>query len=353
VKVRRGPGAPLGEVSLELPDNASCARLLRDPFAVSAATPRRLARRLIPVSNLLFAASASTLFARAASGGVVGFPLPNSPRAEAGKPRRYDPGPGALPVAVGFAGKAVVVVTAEDGALMRWSFPKRGGASRDPTAEPSPAAPLRPLFQVGSHTFVVDAGGALFQLEDAATGREPVRIAERVAAAAMVARLVVFVEPAGPDRRARIATVTGSGPAATAVELEGPGEAAFFGYGGRIAHPEIGLAAVEHEGGAWQVLSARGRPFLTPFAGTRVVGVGRDAQRGEPGLLLLEEDRRTLLLAGLNWTRKLPPASFEIAQVAASAASPLVAYSTVSGEVVVVSLDHEAPLLRLFPEDGP
>ena len=99
------------------------------------------------------------------------------------------------------------------------------------------------------------------------------------------------------------------------------------------------------------MLSSRGRPFLTPFTGTRVLGVARDAQRGEPGLLLLDEDRRTLLLAGLSWTRKLPPAAAEIAHAAASAAAPHVAYTTVTGEVVVYSLDHDAPLVRQVQDD--
>lgn len=369
VKVRRGQGTTPAEVSLELPEDAACVRLLRDPFAASAAAPRHLAPALVPVSNLIFAANASKLFARAAGGGLVGFPIPNSPRADAGAPRHYDPRPGAPPVAVGVAGKRVAVATSQEGVLVPWYYQKRGGASpgaawpsdadalfRD--ALPGDVQPiLQPLLTVGGHSFVLDAEGALYRMEEmsaAGAGRALVRLAERVTAVAVVAGQLAFVEPASAAGPARIATVAGSAPPATAVTLEGVGESAvfgaFFGYGGRLAHPEHGLAAIEHSGGQWELLSSRGRPFLIPFAGTRVVGVARDAQRGEPGLLLLEEDRRTLLLAGLSWTRKLPPAAAEITHVTASSAAPHYACTTLSGEIVMSSFDHDAPLFRLIPE---
>lgn len=374
VKVRRGPGTAPSEVSLELPEDSACVRLLRDPFAAAASPPRRLERRLIPASNLIFAANGSKLFARASGGGLVAFPIPNSPRGDAGVPRQYDPRPGEPPVAVGMSGKRVVVATSRGGVLTPWFYEKRGGGSpgavygqsaesppspggegRFQDAEPGDVSPaLQPFFTVGGAAFVLDADGALFRLVEPPHGRSLEPVAARVAAATIVSGQLVFVEPASADGPARMATVAGVGHGgpATAVLLDGPGEAAFFGYGGKLAHPEHGLAAVEHPGGEWEILSARGRPFLLPFAGTQVVGVARDAQRGDAGLLLLDEDRRTLVLTGLSWTRKLPPASSEIVHAAASPAGPHVAYVTVSGEITVLSLDHDAPLVRLIPQDG-
>jgi hypothetical protein len=365
VKVRRGPGTAPSAVSLELPEDAACVRLLRDPFAATNSPPRRLERRLIPASNLVFAAHGAKLFARAAGGGLVAFPLPNSPRGDAGAPRQYDPRPGEPPVAVGMAGKRVVVATSRGGVLTPWYYEKRGSGSPGAAypsaegeglfqdAEPGDVSPvLQPFFWSGGAAFVLDAEGALFRLVEAPQGRSLERVAPRVAAAAVVSGQLVYVAPAAAEAPARIAAVTG-GAVTTEVLLDGPGETAFFGYGGKLAHPAVGLAAVEQADGAWEVLSARGHPFLLPFAGTQVVGVGRDAQRGDAGLLLLDEDRRTLLLAGLSWTRKLPPAAAEIVHAAASPAYPYVAYVTVSGEITVLSLDHDAPLVRLLPEGGP
>jgi len=366
VKVRRGPGTMPSEVSLELPEDSACVRLLRDPFAAAALPPRRLEHRLIPASNLVFAANGSKLFARAAGGGLVAFPLPNSPRGDAGAPRQYDPRPGEPPVAVGMSGKRVVVAVSRGGVLTPWYYEKRGSGSPGGVypvpdglfqdAEPGDVSPvLQPFFWMGGTAFVLDADGALFRLVEAPQGRSLEPVAARVAAAAMVSGQLVFVAPASSEGPARIAAAGSAehGPPVTGALLDGPGETAFFGYGGKLAHPEHGLAAVEHPGGAWEVLSARGRPFLLPFAGTQVVGVGRDAQRGDAGLLLLDEDRRTLILAGLSWTRKLPPASAEIVHAAASPAGPHVAYVTVAGELTVLSLDYDAPLVRLLPEGGP
>ncbi|MES1227700.1 MAG: hypothetical protein ABUL72_03460, partial [Armatimonadota bacterium] len=280
--------------------------------------------RLIPASNLVFAANGAKLFARASGGGLVAFPLPNSPRGDAGAPRQYDPRPGEPPVAVGMSGKRVVVATSRGGVLTPWFYEKRGGGSpgaaypappggeeRFQDAEAGDVSPaLQPFFWIGGAGFVLDADGALFRLVETPQGRSLERMAARVAAAAVVSGRLVFVAPTSAEGPARIAVAGGMehGPPTTEVLLDGPGETAFFGHGGKLAHPEHGLAAVEHPGGEWEVLSARGRPFLLPFAGTQVVGVGRDAQRGDAGLLLLDEDRRTLVLAGLSWTRKLPPA---------------------------------------------
>ncbi|HEX7181677.1 MAG TPA: hypothetical protein VF756_07530 [Thermoanaerobaculia bacterium] len=420
VRVRRSPGTPQNEVSLELPDDSVCARLLRDPFVAAASPLRRLDRGLIPSSNLLFAGNGSKLFARAAGGGVVAFSLPHSPRAEMGPPLACDPG--AFPVAAGLAGKQVAVVTAgplspigasptvetprgaspspevpavsrgflemndaaaggdaprgvstvgrissgPKGDVILHTFHKRGG--RGPTvalpgldehrfhgghgAEPTP---LRPLLTAGGHEFLVDAAGGLFRLTEAGPHRGLQRVAARVSAVAAVSARLAFVEPAAAGSPARIAVVGGGGPAISVV-LDGPGDRAFFGYGGKLAHPEHGLVAVEHPRRMWEILSnhrSQGSTFLTPFETTQVVGVAWEPQRHEAGLVLLEEDWRTLLIAGRNWTRKLLTAPAEIEHVAVSSALPRIAYSTVSGEIAVCSLDREAPLFRLLPEDGP
>ena len=378
VKVRRGPDAPLSEVALELPADAACVRLLRDPFAAASAPPRRLERRLIPASNLVFAANGSKLFARASGGGIVAVSVPNSPRAESGSPRLYDPRPGEPPVAVGFAGKRVVVATSRNGVLTPWCYLKRGagfpggsyaGSADEETTRPwmrfhefqdaeagdvSPV--LQPFLTVGGTDFAIDAAGGLFRLleEELESPRSHSmeRLAERLTAVAAVAGQLAYVEPIGEHGPARIATVSSHGQPVTAVVLEGPAENAFFGFGGKLAHRDYGLAAVEHPDGSWEILSSRGRSVLIPFAGNQVKGIVRDAQRGEPGLLLLDEDRRTLVVAGLSWTRRLAPAAAEIVHAAASPAGPNVAYVTTSGEVVVLSLDHDAPLVRLIPEGG-
>ena len=214
------------------------------------------------------------------------------------------------------------------------------------------APPLRPLLTAGGHEFLVDAAGGLFRLTEAGPHRGLQRVVARVSAVAAVSARLALVEPASEENPARIAVAGGGAPAVSAI-LKGPGDRAFFGYGGRLAHPEHGLVAVEHPRRMWEILSSPGSTFLTPFETTQVVGVAWEPQRHEAGLVLLEEDWRTLLIAGRNWTRKLLTAPAEIEHVAVCSALPRIAYSTVSGEIAVCSLDRETPLFRLLPEEGP
>jgi len=72
-----------------------------------------------------------------------------------------------------------------------------------------------------------------------------------------------------------------------------------------------------------------------------------------PGLVVLEDDKRTISLLGRNWSHVLPRAASEIEHVSVSPAAPHIAYSTVQGEVVVYSVEHEALLLNLAPVDEP
>lgn len=374
VKVRPGgAGMPPRELALDLPDDAVCARLLRDPFAAATTAPRRLESRSRPASNLFFSGNGTKLFSRGMEGGVVAYPIPNSPRAEAGEPRVFDPIPGELPIAAGLAGKNIYLVTGEeDGGVTLHTFHKRGGHALAthhspmpvlpralrlaPPESGRPSAPLHSLLFAGRRIWLRDSQGTLFHLFHHASGQPVVVPARTVTAAVVSAGALCFVEPAQAENPARLARFVGDRPAETLLELPGPGRRAHFGFGGRIADPNYGLLAVELEQeGTWEIFCKGGDRdsswFLTPFAGTQVVGVGRDAQRSEPGLLLLEDDWRTLILAGRSWSRKVATAAAEIEHVALQQNAPRFAWSTVSGELAIGSLDQEGPFFRLLPED--
>jgi hypothetical protein len=372
VRVRPGgAGVPAREMSLDLPDDSVCARLLRDPFAATVARPRRLEPRLRPVSNLVFSATGAKLFARAAGGGITSFPLPNSPRADVGPPRWYDPAPRELPVAVGTSRKRILVAVERDGALIVHDLQRTGGGLvsvryEPPSGEPRFFAglhetppPLQALFPVGRRLWARgewDTYKFLFQLIDppAFTAPGELRCRTVASAAAVLAGVLYVVEPALARRPARLVRYVGDREPETVAPIEGPGQRAFFGFGGPPSLPERMLTAVEHdEERAWQIFGPFGSCFLTPFSGTQVVGVGQDPQQpGSPGLLLLDEDWRTLVLAGRNWSRKVATAASEIEHVTVHHASSLFAYATAAGEITVGSFDHDGPLFRLLPEDA-
>ena len=85
--------------------------------------------------------------------------------------------------------------------------------------------------------------------------------------------------------------------------------------------------------------------------GTRVLGVTRSSKRREEvGLVILEEDGRTLSFVGRGWNRRLTVANARIEDATLSPAAAHVAYSTARGEVFVYSVDHDAFLYRLLRE---
>ncbi len=270
----------------------------------------------------------------------------------------YDPWPGQPATSVGLTGQQVLLASAlpDGGVALSYASKKRGGGGSPgvhcppgdvPFRGSTAGAPLQPIFHVALHTCLLDAEGTLFRLFDGTL----LRLAERVSAAAFVSGHLSFVEAATPGCPARLTSVVGGGAPRTVRILEEAeeGAPAFFGFGGRLTHPEHGLVAVAQRGGAWEIFSRGGGSFLVPFDGTRVMGVARDRERGEPGLLLLEEDGHTLLLAGLSWTRKLPVGSAPIRHAVACPGAPWVAWVTVHGEVTVYSLDHDAVLFRRVP----
>lgn len=368
VRVRPGgAGMPAREIALDLPDDAACARLLRDPFAATVAPPRRLDPRLRPASNLVFSSSGAKLFARAADGGVTSFALPNSPRADIGPPRWYDPAPGKVVVAAGVRRKRIALISYQDYGLILHDIPRDGGGMisiryegepRFRAPDPPYPPPLQSVLWTGRFLWVRDASGQLFELVDPPALHAPgrLRLQGPATAAVVSAGALYVVEPAAEGRPARIVRFLGSRrePEVMA-ELRGSGRRAFFGFAGSPSPSrEWGLVAVENEDeGAWQVLGPRGT-FLTPFTGTQVVGVARDPQQqgSPPGLLLLDKDWRTLLLAGQGGSRKVATAAAEIEHVAVHHASPLFAYATAGGEITVGSFRHEGPVFRLLPEDG-
>jgi hypothetical protein len=360
VAVRRG-GLPAGEVALDLPDDATCARLLRDPFGAEAPVPRRISPGTTPASNLVFSGNGTKIFARGCDGEILALPVPNSPRAIPGRVRRYDIGQKTPVVAAGLAGRAVAVVTAREGGVFLHLTHKRDdsafyqiGFPEDPARaagfQPVAGDHLRPLYQVRSRLFALDGAGGLFLFQDAGGERSLLRLALRTSAAVPFPAHLAWVEPASPERSARIC-VSDGGPPSVVRELAGlSAEEAFFGCGGGLAHPRYGLVAVRRDERSWTIFFRDGSTELTPFSGSQVVGVGRFPGRGDPCLLLLEEDRRTLTLAGLHGAWRLPPVSSEIEHVAASHIAPTIAYSTANGEAAIYSLKRNAVLARLVPE---
>jgi hypothetical protein len=385
--IARPPAAPPREVELTLPAPRACARLLRDPFSAAAPAPRPSPRGAAPMSNLIFAPNASKLFARGPGGEIIAYPIPNSHRDLTGRPKRYRATASGVVAAVGWVARGLVTLTVTDHELLlehtnhhgppglRASIPR----PLDPLIAASTADdPLLPLLfrPYGPRlvTVALDAAGTLFEISD--DFDPPVtRIATSVSALAPLRQRIVFIgrgcvsgAPSGHVERAQgiksippsaipsldggyhLVKLGGDRMSGSVETLDGDGTfQACFGFAEGLP-PERGLLAVQQRGDLWSIHgSEAGRTFRAP-EGTEVVGVWQESGKADPKLLLLEEDRRAIALLGLHSTHKLPRASAEIAHVTMSTHRPIVAYATTLGEVVILSLLHDAPLARFVPE---
>jgi hypothetical protein len=389
----RAPAAPPREVELDLPPDPVAARLIRDPFAVAAPAPTPIPTRSVgaPISNLVFAANGTKVFARTASGEIVAYPVPNSPHAAVGQPKRYRPRRGGVVVAVGWVARGVVMLTIKDDAvvlehtnrsasdLFQRRIPIPAGLA---IAAPQPADPLSPLVYLGeaSSIYFTDARRALYcirytwlgDLHQRARVASLARVVEEVSALAHGITHVVFVGrgleastlSAKPDSiRSTFQGKLGGWCILTEdgrPEVPGygqplDGDGTFEAHFGRAAGTQVpgSLVAVQQRGDLWSILKdGVSIADRRPPPGTRVVGPLRSAPTGEPQLLLLEPDQRTLTILGLAGSHTLHRAAAPIADVVLGTARPQLAYATTAGEVVILSIEHEAPLARFLPGAG-
>jgi hypothetical protein len=364
VAVHRG-GAVGDRIFLELPENAACARLLRDPFGIEVAAPNRLPGMEWPASNLVFSRKGQHVLARARGGGVVALPVPNSPRAGRKLPTlhfaKVDSGEilavsaEKLRISVGIRRLAGLEVgtstpTQPDAPGGVYWF----GSGHEPFRT-GPSTPLRAIFRLQQAAFTLDARGSLFQLVEAQLRR--LDLVQRRVLACIVRENGLVVVVSDLDRRLSFAAIESTGFVRILEVFKGfDATEAFFGYGARHQRPHYGLAAVQRSDRDWVLFhkadsTQSGTTQLRLFSGTRAVGVARSVQHGDAGMLLLEEDGRTLSLVGRNWHQKLLTATAEIRHVTVSHAAPSLAYWT-AGEVVIASTENGNVLARWVLEEG-
>lgn len=364
----RGASAATKEVVLELPPERVSTRLLRDPFEAAVAEVQKVEGGISAGSNLLFDASGTRLFMRTQKWGVTVFNVPNSPRAGAGKPKHYRTHRWQKVAAVGKVGRAVALVSAEH-KLVRLEYGRQGHMTLPAgnyagynqgmffNAGPGDDGPLTPCLNAPwrGEMVVLDGAGTLFRLvalngvEKQIDGRPIVGtaqvIATRVLAAALVNSRLVYVGVEWPGESLHVVSI-GMDVARAPIPFEGKPTRAFFGPPGGAGHETFGLLAFELSEFQWAVIGAKGEVLLARPHGASVVGVLTRDDRGEPGLLALEDDRRALTLHGRKWKQKVLESSSEIERVTVSTNAAHIAYSNAAGEVVVYSLAHRADLCR-------
>ncbi len=365
------PGRPTLEIRLPLPEEKHCGRLLRDPFGILRSAPRRVAGRFAPTSNFVWAQNGTKLIARCADNALVVYPVPNSPSAGAGRPKIYTPKTVTTPIlAAGRVHKAILTlqhnenyfpgtgiqvdcIGGQHGSLPLGSFSGvesgmkideiqenwlggcfAGPSERDYFTNIYALLPGNELICVGGPH---PAGANLSRVDFGVYAIAPVRESNRLVYAAMT------------DMGWQL---TSLGPNGNSETLEwGCNEDAgdvYFGCGGSLEHPNFGMPALELSAEEWVIITDEDNFRIEVAHDQLVVGVIGPRRYGlSPGLIVMEDDWRSLRIIGNEWAFDLPKANADIVHASASHADPYIAYSTEAGEIVIYSLAYEADLFRM------
>ena len=363
VTLRRKGAAP-GAVELPLPKHADCVRLLRDPFSVrrAAAPPPSPLARGPQATGLAFAQNGRRLLVRYRDGSVNAHPIPNSPRMPPGAPRRFELLEGEELVAAGWMrGSRVVLARSEKGYCLHGlqrqvaavTYRLEGNAA--PAVDPGgllPALLVAPGMAVGEREgapalVFLDSGGNLFALS--AVPEPVVRLARSgvLACGERDGQLhVIQSEPTVPSY-AYHHSVNGDLWHKFAADSD---------HGRAFISGDSPWIALEQMKDQWNVFSTdplRERRYRMTVSGSAVFGVTVSPKgNGEPALMVVEEDRRSVGLIGRADYLPLIKVSSPIAQAVANARGPEIALLGVDGAITVLS-PKQGKVLELKPAHVP
>lgn len=369
-------GATPREVSLLLPPSNLRARLLRDPFGTATATSnKRLAPVPAPQSNLVFSHSGQKLLARGENGGILVYPLPNSPKAGIGATKTRRAQSPAKPFAANRFGRDFLTLgifhRAPDARCLRiegsivFGFPSADCAAPESLKIDERAALLRPLAISGGANralFFIDDANVLWRIESGKDRPEiSLQALDAMALTTSGGNVFYVARASSHSAQTQIVKIGESGkPFAVELLEEENLRAAFFGFGAHLGHPEYGLLAYQREDYGWVVRHQGGALQLINPPSAAVVGVVALPDKNPlPALVVLEKDRRSIALLSRNWSQSFSTdsetsarASSPILTARVSTQAPVLAYTTRS-EIVAYSLAHEAVLMRLQTQNAP
>lgn len=366
ISVESASGAAVKETVLELPEASVCTRLLRNPFEIYAPPePTNLAGNL---SGFFFDDNGGKIFAR--SGGdaksVLYISVPNSPNADAGSPRRYRSSrDNEILLAAGRLGKSVATVSLGESGHLRLDYPKFGNFKLPAGSYsvknfdfvlPNDDKTLLPIFNLRYpnspfyRAAMLDAKNNLIVFHEAdgddknCVGNAALMAVDVLAAARLEKRFAYV----GRNTSTNTMEIFSYGEKPEKRELPfAEVTRAFFGRAtAQTADKIFGLLALGDAENHFAILTASGEKYIDATLGSTVVGVFQDASFSpEVGLVELEENRRTLNFnTGGKYNKQIFTAGEEIVKIVFSHRSPVCAYKTERGKVVIFSLTHRVPI---------
>jgi hypothetical protein len=348
----------------------------RGPFEAAVPQIQKTSASTYTGSSLLFDMTGTKLYTRTAKTSVTAFNVPNSPRAGAGRPKTYHTRRWQLICAAGRVGRTIALLSAED-RVVHLEYCKQAPIKLRPgiytgynnneffkaSADDGPLTPCFSLPWEGEMA-ALDGAGSLFRFSPLKgkvklVGSRVVSgtvqlIATDVLAVNIVNGFLVYVGREWPDNEFRIVAI--GKEISRRRGLEKKPLRAFFGPPSRFPHKEVphsqfGLLALEQAASQWVVITDTTQKALVKPKRAKVIGVWvEDRADGEPGLLALEDDLRTVTHNGPNRRKKIFYAHAPVEHIAFCQRAPFIAYSTVDGEVVIYSVRHGADVCRYLPE---
>jgi hypothetical protein len=393
VTVSGSQGLRPRSVTLDLPEQRAAVQLLRDPFG-NAVTARHKALAGVDVrSAMVFSTDGRRLYLRTADGGLVTIQIPNSPRAQVGKPAVFKPPAGhVIAVAASPLNKRVVVICrhADEAAI---HLLRRRGRTVDVTEHVGGMAAgpddglLRPLGLLAGrrpsdgtapkgvelsfvHLCFVDADGLCVRIN---SGRLTTSSGKSVVASRATRDAFVYIE------RSMLRTYSGKSVDVerslvtsvkvmragkngelqlTTAAVDLPGSSGdtryYFGAGGLanlVAYsPAASRCTIIHR---LQNVTFDVPPSHTVIGmvDLRTVEHGRPAD--QPFAVAIDGNRTAIELLRPGECRRLLTTTAPITSAAASDADRVIAFITQSGELGVYSCSVDAMVLRLAPETMP
>ncbi|MCY1018911.1 hypothetical protein [Pyxidicoccus sp. MSG2] len=367
-------------VLLDLPPPDTSVRLLRDPIQkprVAAPVVPRPSQATAPLRRFSFSADGKRLLLYREDGSVGAMAIPHSIRATVPKARRVMPLPGQVVLGTGWRHNGGLIILSVRGNEYVLHGKLRGSSRGKPDREvfhyeptsvelwplASGAAPGRLLSCEDSNgnecLLLAGVNNSLYLVEeDRATRRISVFLVARgVTAAAEVNRKVVFVSRSPPAAPGNESTGAWLGvvekDCVRHLPLGARDGDAYFGYLDGAAHPDAGLLAVRHKPGLWRLFRSDGAREIEFSTDMSVIGVGtcREAP-GDPGLFVLDEDRRTLWLISPDSRYQLTVTWDGVMHAEASHAMPVLGWMLRGGTLVLSNLREGGILYQAMPGSG-
>lgn len=349
---------------LELPQPNICTRLLRNPFEIIQKAEFSSARLDGKVTNFFFDNTGSKLFAKLDSSDILCFAVQNMPSSGKIYPTIYRSDNARKYAAVGRLKKAIAVVSKVDDKTIRLEYRKYGfglkeGLYRSSEAEiafPEDENGLLQIYNVRPRKFhydesaILDANRKLFLLSQ--IGKDRYESEEPVGAARLLATDVLAVTQAeeqfvyiGCEDGNEYHFIVSISDKIERHSLAGKRlKRAMFGRG------EAGkkICAFEDTSGNWKIPDEGKKERIMPQPKGEVVVVFHDARIApESGFFELMDDRRTVEFCWAYGRRKpILTAEAEIVKIEFSPRSPMLAYQTAGGELVIYSLTPRTAIGR-------